>query len=134
MDFLPHKILRFAIVGGGTALVYVLLYLGFLATGLPQAIANGIAFLLAVMLQYVGQSVFTFRERLKNGAQIMRFATMVALGYVSSALITGPIAAMTGLADWVAAALVAVLLPVQNYFFMTLWVFASARAKTDIKP
>ena len=134
MRLLQHKLIRFAVIGAGVAGAYVLLYLGLLATGLPQAIANGLAFLLAVMLQYVGQAAFTFKQQLNDGAQIIRFAAMVALGFFTSALITGPVAAATGLADWIAAATVTVILPVQNFVFMKFWVFASPRSKTEIKP
>lgn len=133
MDLLNHKIVRFFVVGGGTALAYVLLYLGFLALDVVQVAANGIAFLLAVVLQYAGQSVFTFGQPLKNYNQICRFCVMVGLGFVASAIITGPIALMSGLTAWAAAAIVTVLLPVQNYIFMTLWVFAAPISRTEIR-
>jgi putative flippase GtrA len=124
MQILQHKLIRFGIVGGGTALAYVLLYLTFLAADLPQVLANGLAFLLAVMLQYVGQAAFTFGRQLNDFGQILRFVVMVGLGFASSAL--------TGTPDWTAAAIVTVYLPVQNYIFMTLWVFASPFSKTEI--
>ncbi|MBQ0805492.1 MULTISPECIES: GtrA family protein [unclassified Sulfitobacter] len=132
MQILQHKLIRFGIVGGGTALAYVLLYLTFLAADLPQVLANGLAFLLAVMLQYVGQAAFTFGRQLNDFGQILRFVVMVGLGFASSALITAVLPAMTGTPDWTAAAIVTVYLPVQNYIFMTLWVFASPFSKTEI--
>ena len=134
MGLLRHKLVRFAIVGGGTALAYILLYMAFLAVGLPQVVANGVAFLLAVILQYAGQAAFTFGQPLQDRKQISRFCVMVGLGFVSSALITGPISLMVGLTPWVAAAIVTVLLPIQNYIFMTLWVFVSPISKTEIRP
>jgi len=134
MRHLHHKLIRFAVIGAGTALAYVLLYVGLLATGLPQTVANGLAFLMAVMLQYIGQAAFTFKQQLNDAAQIIRFASMVALGFITSALITGPIAVTTGVVDWIAAATVTVVLPVQNFVFMKFWVFASPRSKTEIKP
>lgn len=133
MGLLGHKLVRFGIVGGGTALAYVLLYLMFLEMGVAQVAANGIAFLLAVLLQYAGQAAFTFGQPLKDRSQISRFCVMVGLGFVSSAVITGPIAMMSGLSAWAAAAIVMVVLPVQNYIFMTLWVFASPISKTEIR-
>tara|TARA_R110002049_G_scaffold44333_6_gene130168 strand:- start:25620 stop:26012 length:393 start_codon:yes stop_codon:yes gene_type:complete len=122
-------ILRFALVGGLVAASYVLLYLTFLAIGLTQVVANAAAFLLAVVLQYAGQAAFTFERRLLDRAQMLRFAVMIGLGFVTSAVITGVIAPEIGLAPWAAATAVTILLPVQNYVFMTLWVFAAPRAQ-----
>jgi len=57
---------------------------------------------------------------------------MVCLGFASSALITAVLPALIGVPDWAAAALVTVCLPVQNYIFMTLWVFAAPFSRTEI--
>jgi putative flippase GtrA len=119
--------LRFAIVGGTVALVYMAAYLGLLALGLPQVLANALAFLGAVALQYLGQALFTFRAPLRDRAQAGRFAAMILCGLVTAALITGPLATRLGLPDGLAALAVMLLLPVQNYVFMILWVFS----KTD---
>lgn len=134
MRLLQHKLVRFAIIGGGTALAYIALYLAFLAAGLPQVVANAIAFGLAVTLQYAGQASFTFGRQLNDRAQIIRFAAMVSLGFIGSALITALLPALTGLPDWAAAAVVTIYLPVQNYIFMTLWVFAAPLSRTEITP
>ncbi|WP_299780887.1 GtrA family protein [uncultured Roseobacter sp.] len=117
-------VLRFALIGGLVALVYFLLYLGFLQLGMARGFANGLAFLLAICLQYVGQAGFTFGKRLDDPQQVLRFVVMVGLGFVASGLITGVIGPALGIADWVAAATVTVVLPVQNYILMTIWVFA----------
>ncbi len=132
MQVMRHKLVRFCVVGGGTALVYVLLYLGFLAAALPQVLANGFAFVMAVMLQYAGQAAFTFGRQLNDLGQILRFTVMVVLGFVSSALITSILPTMIGLPDWAAAVIVAIYLPVQNFVFMTLWVFALPFSRTEI--
>ena len=120
------QLLRFAIVGALVALCYMLGYLGLLALGIPQVAANALAFLLAVALQYLGQAGFTFRRRLGDRAQMLRFLAMIGLGLVSAGLITGPVADALGVAPWLAALTVTILLPIQNYAFMTLWVFAKS--------
>lgn len=118
------QVLRFALIGGLVALSYLLMYLAFLALGMPRGLSNGLAFFLAICLQYAGQAGFTFRKRLYDSPQILRFAVMVGLGFVMSALITGWLGPRLGLANWMAAAIVTVVLPVQNFVLMTLWVFA----------
>ena len=122
------QLLRFALVGGLVALAYVAGYLLLLALSVPQMLANGAAFLAAVALQYVGQAGFTFRRKLADRAQVLRFIVMIGLGLMTAALITGWLAAPLGLPDWAAALAVALILPVQNYIFMTLWVFTKPRS------
>ncbi len=121
------RALRFAAVGAGVACAYVLLYVVFLGLGMAQVAANGLAFCLAICLQYVGQARYTFGVGVKDGAQMARFGIMVALGFLVSALVTGYAAPMFGMPDWSAAAAVALLLPVQNFILMTLWVFVADR-------
>lgn len=116
---------RFATVGVAVAGVYVLLYLAFQKTGLARMPANALAFAGAVILQYAAQARFTYRRRLADPPQIARFGLMVGGGFVTSALITGLIAPRLGLADGIAALAVALVLPVQNFILMTLWVFSS---------
>jgi len=120
------QILRFAIVGGTVAALYVLLYLAFLGLGLPQPLANAFAFILAVVVQYVGQSWWTFRQPLRAPDQMVRFGCTIGLGWLVSALITGLIGPGLGWADWLAAAVVTVVLPIQNYVIFRAWVFAGA--------
>lgn len=117
------QLFRFALVGGIVALTYIALYLLFLAVGMPQIAANACAFLLAIAVQYVGQGRFTFGKRLKDREQGLRFVVMVSLGLLTAALITGWIAKIVGLSDAIAALIVTVVLPVQNYLIMSNWVF-----------
>ncbi|UWR63820.1 GtrA family protein [Phaeobacter inhibens] len=122
------QLIRFAIVGVSVAAVYVLLFLAFLQIGLVAWGANALAFGLAVLAQYVGQTVWTFRQKLARQGQAMRFGCTVGLGFVTSALLTGMIGPMLGWSDWMAATIAALLLPVQNYIFFKIWVYAERGA------
>ncbi len=127
------QFIRFAIVGVAVALTYIGLYLTLVSAGMAQFIANGMAFSQAVVLQYACQSAFTFHKPLADKTQIVRFAAMISLGYVTSALITGPVAVWMAFPAWKAAIAVTVILPVQNYVLMTLWVFATPSSpKSDV--
>ena len=125
------RLWRYALAGGATAALYVVLYVCLLALGVPQWIANGASFLLAVAFQYVAQAAFTFEAPLRDGTQIARFVAMIALGLTTSAAITGWIGPLQGLADWMSAAIVAVILPIQNFFIMSLWVFARTHGRKE---
>ena len=118
------RMIRFACVGASVAALYILLYLVFLHIGWAQWVANGVAFLLAVSVQYVGQAGVTFKARINDRAQVLRFAVMIGLGLLTSAGITGLLAPILGLADWLAAGIVTLVLPIQNYVILSRWVFA----------
>lgn len=117
--------IRFATIGVIVALTYMGLYLALLSLGMGAFVANGIAFLLAVVLQYVAQAAFTFERPLADAAQIIRFAVMIGAGFGTSILITGPLATALSLPAWQAALAVTVLLPSQNYILLSIWVFAT---------
>ncbi|MEX0285248.1 MAG: GtrA family protein [Paracoccaceae bacterium] len=122
-----HQAIRFGIVGASVAALYVVLYL-LLKAVMAQGLANALAFLIAVGVQYVGQTVFTFNRPLAVPAQIGRFAAMIGCGLLISALITGGIGPQLGWPDWVAAVTVTIVLPAQNYLFMKLWVYSDREA------
>ncbi len=121
----PGIIARYAITGVTVAALYVLLYMGFQALGMARMPANAMAFGIAVAAQYLGQARFTYNRPIADPLQITRFGSMIGAGFVTSALITSFIAPKLGLADSVSAVAVALVLPVQNFIFMTLWVFSS---------
>ena len=126
------QFLRFAIVGSLVALTYILLYLTCLALGMPQMPANALAFLTAVGLQYAGQSWFTFGKPMKDRAQGFRFGVMIGLGLLTAAVITGFVAPTFNLSDAIAAIIVTVVLPFQNYLIMSSWVFKKAGSTPEV--
>lgn len=125
------RLSRFAVVGVGVAASYVLLYLALLALGMGQPMANLLAFGLAVSGQYVAQTMWTFRRPLALPNQISRFLFTISLGLVMSALITGYLGPSLGWPDWISAAVVTVVLPVQNYLFFRNWVFSEPAVSVE---
>ncbi|MGR3804790.1 GtrA family protein [Marinibacterium profundimaris] len=122
------RLLRFALVGGTVAAFYVALFALLRAQGMAEGPANTIAFAAAICLQYVGQTRLTFRRPLAGLGQMSRFGLTVGLGYAVSLLVTGVIGPALGWADWQSAAVVAVLLPLQNFTIFRLWVYTGAPA------
>ena len=128
---LTPQVLRFGIVGATVSAVYVLLYLAFLAIGLVQPLANAFAFMLAVGFQYLAHARFTFSAELNDLAQIRRFIAMILLGFLTSAIITSLIGPALALPDWLSAIAVTVVLPIQNFIFMSRWVFTPEQGRTE---
>ena len=118
-------ILRYVAVGLTVSLVYMLGYMGWRAAGLPEIAANALAFVTAVVLQYVGHGRITFRRELADAGQAARFAIMIGAALLSSTLITGPLAWSFGLPDWLSSGLATIVMPIQNLVLMSLWVFAT---------
>ncbi len=116
--------LRYCVVGCSIAGLYVLLYAGLTAGGYAPMAANAWAFGLAVIFQYIAQTVWTFRRPLGLPDQMLRFVCTIALGFLTSAVLTSGVAPLVGLSAWSSAAVVAVWLPVQNYLFFRIWVYA----------
>lgn len=128
---LGHSLIRFGIVGVCIAALYVCLYLAGLWLGIPKPVANGGAFLIAVAVQYFAQTLFTFRRRARDAGQALRFACIVALGLVTSTLVTSGLAPQLGWPAWLGAAAVTVILPMQNYLLLRFWVFPDPQTGRD---
>lgn len=119
---------RFALVGGSVAVFYVGAFTLLRAQGVGEMPANTVAFAAAICVQYIGQSLLTFRQPMADLGQILRFGLTVGLGYVVSAIVTGLIGPALGWADWISATAVAALLPIQNFILFRLWVYSRATA------
>ncbi|WP_371225198.1 GtrA family protein [Roseovarius sp. 2305UL8-3] len=128
------KLLPFALVGVGVAALYVALYTMLQALGVTQSVANAAAFLAAVVVQYAAQACFTFQAPLRSKQQVVRFGIMVALGFVTSAIITGLIGPSLGWPDLASAIIVTIVLPFQNYVFMSRWVFLRRSGQMEKQP
>jgi putative flippase GtrA len=124
------QLARFALVGTTVALVYVAGYLLLLEVGINQPLANALAYLIAILAQYLGQAAYTFDKPINDRTQIGRFIVMTGLGFLTAAAITGQIGPFLNASNWAAAVAVILILPIQNYVIMTLWVFSKS-PKTD---
>ena len=57
---------------------------------------------------------------------------MIGLGFVSATLITGSVATGLELSNFAAAVTVTIILPIQNYFLMTIWVFTRGKPNKKV--
>ncbi len=120
------RLFRFAVTGLLVAAIYVVLYTIFVRVGMQTLVANTVAFLLAVLFQYLMQTLWTFRGSLRDGQQGMRFAITIAIGILYSSLVTTVIGPKAAWPPWLSAGLVAVTLPVVNYIAFRAWVYRGA--------
>lgn len=124
------RLVRFTVTGTVVAAVYVAAYAGLSSLGMPPFWANLVSFASAVAVQYFGQTMWTFRGRITDGLQGMRFVTTVSLGLAFSTFLTTVVGPFFGWPAWVAAALVAVTLPVTNFIVFRFWVYRIRQTHT----
>ena len=117
------RLFRFGVIGFLVAVIYVTLYTVFVHFGVDPLTGNTVAYLLAVLVQYVGQTLWTFRRALWDGQQSIRFGVTIGIGLIYSGVLAGEIGPMLNWQPWLSAGLVAVTLPVLNYLSFKLWVY-----------
>jgi putative flippase GtrA len=118
-----RRLARYAIVGAGVAGVFAGLYTGLRAIPLPAWGASLAAFLVAVAVQYVAHTVFTFRSPLRAPGQVGRFAATVTVGGLIAMGTTGLAGPRLGLPDLASLAVAMVLIPLSNFAIFRLWVY-----------
>lgn len=124
------EILRFGIVGVmATVMHFAVLTLAVGHLHLPPTLSNGGAFLCAVGVTYLGQSLWVFRGHDgRSTAQILRFAASLALGFVANIAVMAIVTRGFGLDYRVGFLVGCVTVPVLSFFVNKLWVFRSASA------
>ena len=117
--------IRFAIVGVLVAVIYVVGYWLLLELNFAIPLANAISFSLAVLVQYVLQSTWTFQRTLMAKRQWLRFAALVSIGFFYTVVLTSIVGPTFGWPGWMAATFSAVTLPFINFLTMRYWVYSS---------
>ncbi|MGB7241290.1 MAG: GtrA family protein [Sulfitobacter sp.] len=126
-----NTLLRFAVVGVSVAAIYIVLYLLLVTLGVYQPLANLVAFAVAIAVQYVGQTAWTFGRALGLPDQMFRFACTITLGLIVSSLLTGFVGPTLGWTDWMSALIVTIVLPIQNYLIFRNWVFSAPHEPSE---
>lgn len=118
-----QRFLRFATVGVVVAVYYLMAFWGLLKVFGSPWIANFWAFGSAVMIQYIGQTVWTFGKLMAVPAQIGKFLCMIGVGLIVSSAVTGVLGPQIGLSNFTSALVVVVLLPIINFVVLRFWVY-----------
>ncbi len=121
------EVLRFGIVGVTATLVhFTVLTLAVERLGAIPALANGSAFIVAVCVTYLGQSLWVFRGHAgRSSAQLMRFAVSLLIGFVANVSVMAMTTQLLGLSYQIGFLLSCVAVPVLSFFINKFWVFRS---------
>ena len=120
-----YQIVRFAIIGGLTAAIYVATYTALASLGsVSDWISVVISYLVAITFQYVGHSMFTFRRPVQSQSQFLRFAVLNGAGLCFAIAITEIGTNVLEFQPLIAGIIVVAFLPIMNFVIMRIWVYA----------
>lgn len=125
MKLLTSEILRFGIVGVAATLTHFLvLTLGVERLGLDPAIANGMAFCVALLVTFFGQSLWVFRGHAGiNAATLAKFGVSLLAGLAGNMAIMAICTRVLGLPYQVGFLAGLVIIPAASYVLNKFWVF-----------
>lgn len=130
------QLLRFAITGGFTSLLYSAVYLPLTLTLFPgkrAVFAVPIAFAVAATVGFVLHSRFSFKDhgtREPGGWQQAKFVIVQASGMLLNALITWIATARLGLPAWAPLVPAILLAAIFTFMLNRYWVFAARTGGT----
>lgn len=119
------EVTRFGIVGlAATAMHYLVLTVLVELVRIPPTPANGLAFLCALGITYLGQSLRVFRKRSQHGvSQVLRFIVSLAVGLLSNMAIMA-ISVHAFKLDYQTGFLLALIfVPMLSFMINRSWVF-----------
>lgn len=120
---LALKLVRFAVVGLSSALLYALVVALLLwSGGQPLLVMHCIAFALSIPYAYFAQRGFTFRHDGLHAIAFPRFLMMALLGFILSTCVVA-VAKALRFDDVIAITAVLIVVPAFNFACMWGWVF-----------
>lgn len=122
---LPAAFARFAISGGGVALVAVATYyLCAVPLALPPLLANLIAYLTQLVVGYQAHRIFSFRQQRRDRASMIRYALMSVGAFALNSLFVWALTDLAGLPRWTPIVPMVALTPLVTFALARYWVFA----------
>lgn len=116
--------LRYAIAGGLTSLVYILVYNLMVYLGLVRFLSSNLAYGAALLFQYSAHGKFTFGHRTTRPGTLTRYLISVGIGFLIAALISQANTKLYDLPDLVVSAIVMVIVACTNFILFNFWVYA----------
>ncbi|AMS28916.1 GtrA family protein [Aquidulcibacter sp.] len=121
--------LRYAIAGGLTSLVYIVVYNLMVYLGLVRFFSSNLAYGAALLFQYSAHGKFTFGHRETKPGTLWRYLIAVGVGFLIAALISQANTKLYDLPDLAVSAIVMVIVACTNFLFFNFWVYADQTSK-----
>ena len=124
--------LRYALAGGLTSLVYIIVYNLMVYLGLVRFFSSNLAYGAALLFQYSAHGKFTFGHRETKPGTLWRYLVAVGVGFLIAALISQANTKLYDLPDLMVSAIVMVIVAGTNFLFFNFWVYADQTSKPDL--
>ena len=122
---------RFATVGALATVTYLIVANMLLKfSSIQPEWASVIAYLVGMVVSYLGQSKVTFETKAARSRQMIKFAILSLMGLAMSYLVVRYFSGAYPEYSSVATVLVAIAVPFLSFFVMTFWVFIEPREKS----
>lgn len=115
----------FVAVGGGAAVVFILLSTAILSleTGIPRWLASALCYAILVGPVYIAHHRITFRSRQRHRTALPKYMATQALAVVVSAAMAIPVYHTLHLEPLPGSVLVTVLTSIGSFVVLRLWTF-----------
>ncbi len=122
---------RFGAVGGAASVTHVTVALTLIEhAGLPILTANGLAFIVAVLVSYIGNHSWTFTRVGHHERHLPRFLAISLAGLALNQVIVFTTATVAGLPYLVGILIVIAVVPVLTFVLSRSWAFIEFRSRT----
>jgi putative flippase GtrA/SAM-dependent methyltransferase len=129
-----HQLLRYAFIGiVSFGLDFAALYVGYRNARLPLWLATSLGFWLSFVVNFAANKYWTFRAVDRTGAQLVRYAGLVAGNYLATVLLVSGLAAL-GLSYMLGKACAVGALSLTTFLLYRSWVFRSPTVPTVNRP
>lgn len=116
------RVWRFGVVGVIATVVHVTVGMGLHhGAGASPLWANGVAFCVAVVVSFLGQTRLTFPESTADSAAFLRFFAVALFGFGLNQLIVWLVTEPFGGPYWVGLAIVVASVPVVTFTALRYW-------------
>jgi len=122
-----REIVRFAIVGGASTLLYVALTVVLTRADIPLAEASLVSYVACGLVSFLGHRAFTFASRGSWAVEAARFAALNFAGVIASSAAPIVFTDRLGLPPIYAIAVTCAVAPAVNYLAMRALVFHRIR-------
>ncbi len=119
--------MRYALAGGLTSGVYILVYNFFVYFDVVRFLSSNLAYGAALLVQYSAHGKFTFGHRETRKGVLWRYLIAVGFGFLMAALISQANTKLYTLPDTIVSLIVMVLVAISNFFFFNFWVYANRK-------
>lgn len=132
-DGLVARLLRFAVVGGSTSGLYVLVVAVLVELGeIVPGLAAALAYVLLLPISFLGHKHATFRSSWPLWPEVARFLGLHGITALVSVSVMGVAVNGLDLPHWGGSVAISVLAPVINFVLLHFWVFHSSRQGAHI--